>query len=308
LNPPAAALHAGDRARESGVVAAAYRRHFDVALDSGEHLECLMKGRSLQVACGDRVEFARVAGGGVIESIAPRTTLIYRSDAFREKLIAANATQIVGVVAVGLALDLELVHRWMIAAEAERCRFIVAANKRDLPEFGTLRDRLAPVAALGYPIVELSARDDVGPLAPWLAGHHSVLIGQSGMGKSTIINALSGRSVARTEEVSTALHAGRHTTSSTTLYRLPAYADTWIVDSPGMKAFGLAHIAPEALEHAFVELRPLLGHCRFRDCRHDREPGCAVQEAVARGAIEPFRLALMHTLLSASTVARKSGP
>jgi ribosome biogenesis GTPase / thiamine phosphate phosphatase len=308
LNPPVAPLDAGDRARESGVVAAAYRRHFDVALDGGEHLECLMKGRSLQIACGDRVEVARVAGGGAIESIAPRSTLIYRSDAYREKLIAANATQIVGVVAVGLALDLELVHRWMIAAEAEGCRFIVAANKRDLPEFATLRDRLAPVAALGYPIVELSARDDVGPLKPWLAGQRSVLIGQSGMGKSTIINALSGRPVARTEEVSVALHAGRHTTSSTTLYPLPAFHDTWIVDSPGMKAFGLAHIAPEAIERAFVELRPLLGHCRFRDCRHDREPGCAVQEAVARGAIEPFRIALMHTLLRASTVARKSGP
>jgi ribosome biogenesis GTPase len=308
LNPPAAPPHAGDRARESGVVAAAYRRHFDVALDSGEHLECLMKGRSLQVACGDRVEVARIAGGGAIESIASRSTLVYRSDGFREKLIAANATQIVGVVAVGLALDLELVHRWMIAAEAEGCRFIVAANKRDLPEFGTLRDRLASIAALGYPIVDLSARDDVGPLTPWLADQRSVLIGQSGMGKSTIINALSGRPVARTEEISVALHTGRHTTSSTTLYRPPALGDAWIVDSPGMKAFGLAHIAPEAIERAFVEIRPLLGHCRFRDCRHDREPGCAVQDAVARGAVQPFRIALMHTLLGASSVARKSGP
>jgi ribosome biogenesis GTPase len=304
LSSPAAARHAGNRARESGVVAAAYRRHFEVALDNGEHLECLLKGRSLQVACGDRVEIARVAGGGAIESIAPRTTLIYRSDAYREKLIAANATQIVGVVAAGIALDLELVHRWMIAAEAEGCRFIVVANKHDLPEFGALRERLASVAALHYPIIELSARADVGPLTPWLAGQRSVLIGQSGMGKSTIINALSGRTVARTEEVSTALHTGRHTTSSTTLYRLPAFADTWIVDSPGMKAFGLAHIAPEAIERAFVELRPLLGHCRFRDCRHDREPGCAVQEAVARGAVAPFRMTLMHTLLRASSVAR----
>ena len=301
MSSPSAARHAGNRARESGVVAAAYRRHFEVALDTGEHLECLLKGRSLQVACGDRVEIARVAGGGAIESIAPRTTLIYRSDAYREKLIAANATQIVGVVAAGIALDLDLVHRWMIAAEAEGCRFIVVANKHDLPEFETLRERLASVAALHYPIIELSARDDVGPLTPWLEGQRSVLIGQSGMGKSTIINALSGRTVARTEEVSTALHTGRHTTSSTTLYRLPAFADTWIVDSPGMKAFGLAHIAPEAIERAFVELRPLLGHCRFRDCRHDREPGCALQEAVARGTVAPFRMALMHTLLRASS-------
>jgi ribosome biogenesis GTPase len=283
--------------RESGVVIAAHRRHYEVALDSGERLECVLKGRSLQVASGDRVAVARLAGGGAIEAVAPRATLIYRSDAFREKLIAANATQIVGVVAAGIALDQELVQRWMIGAEAEGCRFVVAANKRDLPGFDALRRALAGVAALGYPVVELAAREDVGPLKEWLAGQRSVLIGQSGMGKSTIINALTGRATARTEEVSRALRAGRHTTTATTLYPLPALgAGTWIVDSPGMKAFGLAHVAPDALEHAFVELRPWVGQCRFRDCRHDREPGCALQAAVGRGEAQPFRLALLRTL------------
>jgi ribosome biogenesis GTPase len=283
--------------RESGVVIAAHRRHYEVALDSGERLECVLKGRSLQVASGDRVAVARVAGGGAIEAVAPRATLIYRSDAFREKLIAANATQIVGVVAAGIALDQELVQRWMIGAEAEGCRFVVAANKRDLPGFDALRRALAGVAALGYPVVELAAREDVGPLKEWLTGQRSVLIGQSGMGKSTIINALTGRATARTEEVSRALRAGRHTTTATTLYPLPELgAGTWIVDSPGMKEFGLAHVAPDALERAFVELRPWLGQCRFRDCRHDREPGCALQAAVARGEAQPFRLALLRTL------------
>jgi ribosome biogenesis GTPase / thiamine phosphate phosphatase len=294
--------------RETGVVIAAHRRHYQVALDGGERVDCVQKGRSLQIASGDRVAIARIAGGGAIESIAPRTNLIYRSDAFREKLIAANATQIVGVVAAGLSLDLELVHRWMIAAEAEGCRFVVVANKRDLPDFNVLRERLTAVASLGYPIVEMAAREDVAPIKDWLAGQRTVLVGQSGMGKSTIINALCAHARARTEEISSALRTGRHTTTATTLYPLPDLgANTWIVDSPGMKAFGLAHVPPAALEQAFVEMRQWLGQCRFRDCRHDHEPGCAVQAAVERGAMEPFRLSLLHALLREAS-ARAASP
>jgi ribosome biogenesis GTPase len=295
-------LNATSGARQTGVVVAAHRRHFEVLLESGESIDCLQKGRARQLACGDRVAVARIAGGGVIESIEPRDNLIFRSDAFREKLIAANATQIVGVVAPDLTLDEELIHRWMIAAEAEGCRFIVAANKRDLATFAALTPRLALVASLGYPIVALAARHGVGPLEPWLAEQRSVLVGQSGMGKSTIINALAPDAATRTEEVSTALRGGRHTTTATTLYPLPALGEmAWIVDSPGMKAFGLAHVAPDALEHAFVELRPLIGKCRFRDCRHDREPGCAMQEAVAQGVAQPFRLALLRDLIREAT-------
>jgi len=291
-------LNATPGARQKGVVVAAHRRHFEVLLESGESIDCLQKGRARQLACGDRVTVARIAGGGVIESVDARDNLVFRSDAFREKLIAANATQIVGVVAPELALDEELIHRWMIAAEAEGCRFIVAANKRDLPTFAVLSERLALVASLGYPIVSLAARHDVGPLEPWLAEQRSVLVGQSGMGKSTIINALAPNAATRTEEVSTALRAGRHTTTATTLYPLPSLGEAaWIVDSPGMKAFGLTHVAPDLLERSFVEMRPFIGQCRFRDCRHDREPGCAMQEAVARGLVQPFRLALLRDLM-----------
>ena len=277
---------------------AVHRRHFEVLLDTGESIDCLQKGRARQLACGDQVTVERIAGGAAIESVAGRQSLIFRSDAFREKLIAANATQIVGVVAPEITVDEELIHRWMIAAEAERCRFIVAANKRDLPLFPALMDRLQLVASLGYPVVALAARHDVGPLVPWLADHRSVLVGQSGMGKSTIINALAPDAATRTEEVSAALRAGRHTTTATTLYPLPALGPTtWIVDSPGVKAFGLAHVTPAVIEQAFVELRPFIGQCRFRDCRHDSEPGCAMRDSVARGEVQPFRLALLRQLV-----------
>jgi len=118
------------------------------------------------------------------------------------------------------------------------------------------------------------------------------------MGKSTLINALLPGAAAKVGDVSVSLQTGRHTTTQTTLYRLDA--NSWIVDSPGMQEFGLAHLDATQIAHAFVELRPLLGHCRFRNCRHDVEPGCAVQEAVARGEVLPWRVELMRSLLAES--------
>jgi len=295
-------------ALEAGLVTASRRRHYAVLLDSGETLECLLKGRGTTLACGDRVHVARVAGGGSIEAALPRTTLLYRSDAFKEKLLAANVTQVVGVVAPDLGVDEELVNRWMIAAEAQGCRFVLVANKADKPDFGALLARLAPFAALGYTIVPMSAKRDVSPLLPLLRGQRTVLVGQSGMGKSTILNAIAPHAMAKTAEISTALSAGRHTTSHSTLYPLPAdRGGGWVVDSPGLKVFGLAHVAPEAIAEAFVEIRPLLGHCRFRDCRHDREPGCAVWQAVDAGKVAPHRVALMQRLVAESKAIRAPG-
>ena len=279
----------------SPLVVAAYRRHYDVALPDGERLACVLKGRSLRIAVGDNVAIERTRDGAAITGVEPRRNLVYRSDAFKEKLVAANVTQVAAVVAPDIAVDEDLLNRWMIAAEAARCRYVVFANKRDLPSFAQLRTRLAPYEALGYPLVPISAKRDIAAARTWLDGQHTVLVGQSGMGKSTLINALLPDAQARTMEVSEALKSGRHTTSSTTLYVLDD--DSWIVDSPGMKVFGLAHIPADELPAAFVEIRPFLGHCRFRDCRHGAEPGCAVTDAVARGEIAPHRLALMHALL-----------
>lgn len=297
-----------DDAPREGLVIACRRRNFAVALPGGEKIDCVLKGRATILACGDRVGIARAADGGVIESVAPRTSLFYRSDAFHEKLIAANVTQVCGVAAPGISLDEELIHRWSIAAEAQGCRFILAANKSDLPGFDALLARLEPFARLGYRIVGLSATNDVSPLLPWLTGQKTALIGQSGMGKSTILNAIAPEAGAKTAEVSAALATGRHTTSNSTLHLLPpALGNGWIVDTPGLKAFGLAHIEPRAIASAFVELRPFLDRCRFRDCRHQNEPGCAVQDAVAGGHMAPHRLALLHELVAASAYARRPG-
>jgi ribosome biogenesis GTPase / thiamine phosphate phosphatase len=289
--------------RPAGLVVAAYRRHYTVEVAPSERIDCVLKGRSMQVACGDRVRIARASDRGVVESIEPRTTLFYRSDAFREKLIAANVTQVVGVVAPDLALDEELLNRWIVAAEAEGCAFVLVANKSDLPSFGDLTQRLAPYRSLGLAPLALSAKRDVAPLLALLEGQRSVLIGQSGMGKSTIINAVAPEARARTAEVSQALRSGRHTTTSTALFHVPS-GNGWIVDSPGMRVFGLAHYPPEAIERAFVELRELVENCRFSDCRHDREPGCAVRAAVTAGHVSPQRVELLRTLVSESKAAR----
>jgi ribosome biogenesis GTPase len=276
-----------------------------VRTDDGESVDCVLKGRSATIAAGDRVQVSAASGGGVIEQVLPRRNLVYRSDAFKQKLIAANVTLVIGVVAPDLAVDLELLDRWSIAAEAEGCGFLICANKADQPGFDAFVARLAPWRRLGYTVMPLSAKRDVAPLRRRLLGEHAVLVGQSGMGKSTIVNALVPHAAARVGEVSTALGSGRHTTTESSLHLLPGDpAGGWIVDSPGMTQFALAHLDPALIPEAFVELQPLLGHCRFRDCRHDREPGCAVQSAVDRGEVAPHRVALMHALIDESTAVR----
>lgn len=290
------------RGTASGLVVAAHRRHYLVELDDGELITCVLKGRATTLACGDRVDVAREAEGDVIVAVAARKSLFYRSDAFKEKLVAANVTQVVGVVAPDVPVDEHLLNRWIIAAETERCRFVLVVNKADLPDADRFAERFAPYTALGYPVVRLSAKQDATPLLRWIRNEHTVIIGQSGMGKSTLINALLPSAGARTGELSAALRSGRHTTTSAALYRVPD-GDGWIVDSPGMKVFGLAHCSPQAIADAFVELRDVAAHCRFRNCRHEREPDCAVNAAVAEGRIAPQRVALLQALLRESSKA-----
>lgn len=290
----------------TGTLAAMRRRRFEVCIDGGERIECILKGRHTALACGDRVVVRRDGAEGVIEDVLPRGNLLYRSDAFKERLLAANVTQIVGVLAPDLPVDLELVDRWSVAAGAVGSRFLLVANKADLPGYDKLLARVEPWRALGYPVLALSALKDVAPLADAVRGEHSVLVGQSGMGKSTLLNALAPDAQARTAAVSTALRTGRHTTTETSLYFVDDDpAQGWIVDSPGMKAFGLAHLDAATLESAFVELRPFLGHCRFRDCRHGAEPGCAVRQAVERGEIAAHRLRLLHAMLDESSASAR---
>ncbi|MDP2155241.1 MAG: ribosome small subunit-dependent GTPase A [Sulfuricella sp.] len=279
-----------------GQVVAAFGRHFDVETAEGI-VSCVTRGKKGGVACGDRLQIEMTGTAqGVIKSIDPRTSLLFRSDEFKEKIIAANVTQIIVVVAAEPAFYEDLVSRCLIAAEAASLKIVIVLNKCDLEQ--ATRAALAQLQLyrdLGYPLVTLSARQDISPLRPYLQGETSVLVGQSGMGKSSIINALLPAAQAHTREISQALNSGKHTTTHARLYHLDEHSH--IIDSPGLQEFGLAHVNEMDIAHAFVEFRPYLGHCRFSNCRHLVEPGCAVLEAATAGKIDRRRLGTFHKLV-----------
>jgi ribosome biogenesis GTPase len=279
-----------------GRVVASHGRRYSVELGDGSVLECMPRGKKSEIACGDRVRIARTeAGQGVVESIDPRSTLLYRSDAYRQKLVAANVSLVVIVVAAVPTFYEDLVNRCLAAAEHGAMRALIALNKDDLPLTGEVSAKLELYRGLGYRVETLSAKRDPSALGQLLRGHVSVLVGQSGMGKSTIINGLVSSACARVAEISTALDSGRHITTHAQLYHLDADSD--LIDSPGMQEFGLYHLSSEELAAAFVEFRPWLGSCRFRDCRHLAEPGCAVSDAAGRGEIPERRLSSYRRLV-----------
>ena len=280
----------------AGTIVAVHGRQYRVELTSGETLLCFPRGKKSELACGDQVGIQRSGDAqGVIVSVAPRRTLLYRSNDFKQKLIAANVTQIVIVVATEPSFSDELVSRCMVAAESQDIKALIVLNKCDLGDrVAPAILALAPFEKLGYPLLRLSARADADALRPYLSGQTSVLVGQSGMGKSTMTNALVPEAQAPTREISDALDSGKHTTTHATLYRLDA--NSVFIDSPGLQEFGLRHLSSGAIEQGFPEFRLLLGQCRFRNCHHQREPDCAIHFAVQRGDIDPRRYAAFRSL------------
>lgn len=289
--------------RYEGVITAAFGRHYEVLLPDGSHITGFPRGKKSPFACGDRVALeVASADQAQITKHLPRTSLLYRSDDYREKLIAANATQVVLVVATEPSFTDDLLTRTLVAAEVEGLRTLIVLNKADLSEHLLhARERLAMLAKLGYRIIELSAKEDASALLPYLAGEVSVLVGQSGMGKSTLTNSLIPEARAATREISEALDSGKHTTTYARLYELPQDKASGgkLIDCPGLQEFGLSHLTFGQIEEGFIDFRPHSGNCRFRDCRHQNEPDCAIKAAVDAGQIDPKRYDMFHRIASA---------
>ncbi len=282
-------------ALEQGLVVAAYGKRYGVELADGLQISCVTRGKKNDLACGDRVEVKMTdTHEGVVEKLHARSSLLFRSNAYKTKTLASNVTQVIIVLATTPSFYEALLNRCLIAAEAANIKALIVLNKCDLADNTEAMKLLSVYQNLGYQVQPLSAKNDIAPLKQWLKNQTSVLVGQSGMGKSTIVNALLPDSAVRTQEVSAVLDSGKHTTTAAHLYHLDSNSD--LIDSPGLQEFGLNHLNIEELEHAFIEFRPFLGKCRFNNCKHIHEPDCAVISAVESEKISPVRLAFYQAM------------
>ena len=278
-----------------GLVIAAFGKRYQVELPDKSRISCVTRGKKTDLACGDKVIIKLTdKAEGVVEKCLERKTILYRSSTIKSKTIATNVTQIIIVLATQPSFYEALLNRCLVAAEAANIKPLIVLNKCDLADADDAKIKLKIYQDLGYNVLHLSAKQEISALWPYLANHQSVLVGQSGMGTSTIINALLPDQNVRTQAMSEALDSGKHTTTAAHLYHLDTSSS--LIDSPGLQEFGLNHLSQTDLELAFIEFRPYLGKCRFNNCKHTHEPDCAVIGAVNTGKISPNRLKFYQEL------------
>ena len=267
-----------------------YGRQVVVELPESGPTACKLRGRRLDVVAGDRVRAQPQPGTGewtVVDRL-PRRNVLKRSDSRgQEESIAANLDQLGIVVAARPACDPYIVDRYVAGAYLAGIEPLVVINKCDLETTPEL-DFVAPLARLGIAVVEVSARTGTGldALVSALSGKRTMLAGQSGVGKSSLLNALAGDAIRASGRLSERSEEGRHTTVSSAIVRLP-----WgeLADSPGVRDYAPPLVPLKDVQRGYPEVLALAPGCRFLDCLHLREPQCAVQEAVARGDVDPRR-------------------
>ncbi|MDZ7782993.1 MAG: small ribosomal subunit biogenesis GTPase RsgA [Halioglobus sp.] len=278
-----------------GLVIAHHGKQVVVESESGIPRRCHLRANLEGLVTGDRVVWCESEPTGVVVAQLPRQNELSRPDARGAlKPVAANIDQMVIVVAPVPQPHANLIDRYLVAAETLAIEPLILLNKSDLldeaPQPGEdVTDLLAPYPAIGYRVLQSCNRPGAkAPLAAALRGRVSVLVGQSGVGKSSLVNTLVPQADVAVGELSANRGKGRHTTSTARLLHLGCGGS--LIDSPGIREFGLWPMHHSELAWGFREFRRFLGNCRFRDCNHEREPGCAILEAVASGAISERRL------------------
>ena len=306
--PPAGPVsrHSDDRAG-NGRVVAVHGRQCMVETADGSRVLCHTRGKKSDCVVGDRVHWQVAGDSGVVDKVAERRNLLFRQDEWKTKSFAANIDQLLVLVAVEPMYAETQLARALIAAEFAGIATQIVLNKTDLPTLAAARERLAPYGATGVPVHELSiktrsaeARAVLGPL---LASRATLVLGPSGMGKSTLINLMVPAAAAQVGEISLALNAGRHTTTSTTWYWLDEARQSALIDSPGFQEFGLRQLQATDLAGLMPDIRQQAQRCRFYNCCHLHEPGCGVREALARGEVNASRYRIygeLHAELSAT--------
>ena len=284
----------------NGRVVATHGRHCMVETAEGRRVLCHTRGKKSDCVVGDRVHWQIAGDAGVIDKVAERRNLLFRQDEWKTKSFAANIDQLLVLVAVEPMYAETQLARALIAAEHAGISTQIILNKTDLPTLAAAHERLAPYRAIGIPVLELSlkSRPDEARalLTPLLAGRATLVLGPSGMGKSTLINLMVPAAAAQVGEISIALNAGRHTTTSTNWYWMDDERRSALIDSPGFQEFGLRQLQATDLTRLMTDIRQHAEHCRFYNCSHLHEPGCGVREALASHEISPSRYRIYNEL------------
>lgn len=296
--------NAGLGPERTGLVIAHHGQTLIVEADDRQWRRCAVRQNLGRLACGDRVIWqASGVEEGVVVAVGERRSLLSRPDYNgRPRPVAANLDAVVIVLALEPELSEGLIDRYLVAIAAIGVQGLLVLNKLDLldpPALTALTERLEPYGRIGYPLLLTSSHTAHGldELRARLRDRVSLLVGQSGVGKSSLIKALLPDREIRIQALSRLNGHGVHTTTTSMLYHLPDGGD--LIDTPGVRGFELGEISLNDLDRGFMDIAPYLGRCRFADCRHEVEPGCAVRDAVVRGEIAPRRLASYRQLRTA---------
>lgn len=293
LDIPTETNSINDTTGEQGVVIANFGKTVLVEDENSNEHTCNIRQNLGTLVCGDNIVWQREENdNNVVVAVQQRHNFLARHGRQNQaKVIAANIDQILVVTAIKPALNTRLIDRYIVAAELSRITPVIVFNKIDLSEnnIEEYKEQLKIYSELGYQLIMTSAKQSQGmdEVQSCLSGKTSAVVGQSGVGKSSLLNAIHPGVNAEVAAISNSTNKGRHTTTLARLYHLPCNGS--LIDSPGIREFGLWQIQSDQLINGFTELKSQADHCRFRDCLHEDEPGCGVREAVEKGQVTKQR-------------------